>query len=71
MTRQYSIERSRIQAIFDQAQALSEWLAERAPGCELSQKHLDAGTIEQIYWHYGYFCAIRDILALIESESAE
>lgn len=71
MTRQYSIDDSQIQAIFDQAQALAQWLAENAPGCELSQKHLDPGTVEQAYWHYGYVCAMRDILSLIESESAE
>ncbi len=71
MTQHYSIERSQIQAIFDQAEAISRWLAENAPGCELSQKHLDPGTVEQIYWHYGYFCAIRDILALIGPESTE
>lgn len=71
MTRHYSIERSRIQAIFDQAEALSRWLQEHAPGCELSQKHLDPATVEQAYWHYGYFCALKDILSLIASESTE
>ena len=26
------------------------------------QKHLDIGTSERVYWHYGYGMAIRDIL---------
>ncbi len=71
MTKYYSIERSQIQAISDKADALARWLAENAPHCESSQKHLDQGTIEQAYWHYGYVCAIRDILAIVDSESTE
>jgi uncharacterized protein YgfB (UPF0149 family) len=71
MTRHYSIERSRIQAVFEQAEALSRWLQENAPGCELSQKHLDPGTVEQVYWHYGYLHALKDVLALVDSESTE
>jgi hypothetical protein len=71
MTMYYSIERSQIHALFGKAETLRQWLAENAPGCETSQKHLDPGTVEQAYWHYGYLCAIRDILALVESESAE
>jgi hypothetical protein len=66
MTKHYWIESSRMQAIRDQADALARWLAEHAPYCETSQKHLDQGTIEQAYWHYGYVCAIRDILAIAE-----
>jgi hypothetical protein len=71
MTGHYSIERSQIEAISDKAEALTRWLAEHAPNCDTSQKHLDPGTIEQAYWHYGYVCALRDILSLVESESAE
>jgi hypothetical protein len=67
MTRHYSIERSQIQALSDKADALIRWLIENAPYCETSQRHLDPGTIEQEYWHYGYVCAIRDILAIVES----
>lgn len=71
MTEHYSIERWQIQAISEKVDALAQWLAENAPGCEISQRHLDPGTDEQVYWHYGYLCALRDILALIESVSAE
>jgi hypothetical protein len=71
MTEHYSIERSQIQALSDKAQALTRWLAENAPNCEASQRHLDPGTIEQAYWHYGYLCALKDILALVASESTE
>lgn len=71
MTRHYSIERSQIQAISDKAEGLARWLAEHASHCETSQKHLDSGTIEQAYWHYGYLCALKDVLAIIDSESTE
>lgn len=71
MTTHYSIELSRIQAISDKADALTRWLAEHAPYCDDFQKHLDQGTSEQAYWHYGYVCAIRDILAIVDPESAE
>ena len=71
MTRVNRIERSQIQAISDKAKALRRWLAENAPGLESSQKHLDARTMEQAYWHYGYLCALNDILSLVHSESTE
>lgn len=71
MTEHYSIERSQIQAIFDKAEALARWLAENARSCETAQKHLDPGTLEQAYWHYGYLCALKDMLALVDSESTE
>ena len=71
MTKHYSIDSSRIQAISEKADALTRWLAERASYCEDSQKHLDQGTIEQAYWHYGYVCAIRDILAIVDPESTK
>ena len=71
MTTHYSIESSQIQAISDKLRALTCWLAENAPNCDISQKHLDAGSSQQVYWHYGYVCAIRDILSLIEPQSAE
>jgi hypothetical protein len=71
MTGHYSIESSRIQAIFDKAETLKQWLNENAPDCELSQKHLDPGTVEQVYWHYGYLCALKDVLTLVDAASTE
>jgi hypothetical protein len=71
MTTHYSIESSRMRELSDKADALTRWLAEHAPCCEVSQKHLDQGTLEQGYWHYGYVCAIKDILAILDRESTE
>lgn len=30
------------------------------------KKHLDQGTPERAYWHYGYMVALRDVLKLLE-----
>jgi hypothetical protein len=40
-----------------------------APECQVEQKHLDAGTPERVYWHYGYLCALRDALDLLKRSS--
>ncbi len=71
MTRHCSIEFQQIQAIVDKANALDRWLSEHVPYVETSQKHLDPATIEQAYWHYGYVCALRDVLATVNWKSAE
>jgi hypothetical protein len=71
MTRPSSIELQQIQAIVDKANALERWLSEHVPEVERSQKHLDPGTLEQAYWHYGYVCALRDVLAVINRVSTE
>ena len=44
---------------------ISAWLAENAPDCRGDQKHLDEGTAERAYWHYGYLIALRDIQNLL------
>lgn len=48
---------------------LAEWIRENCPGCFDDQYHLDAGTEARAYWHYGYFSAVKDVLALIGSAS--
>jgi hypothetical protein len=37
--------------------------------CLKEQRHLDSGTAEQAYWHYGYAMALRDVLELLKSPS--
>ena len=58
------------QAVIDQLQlrhnSLRKWLTEHAPDCGQEQAHLDSGTSERVYWHYGYAVALRDALALLE-----
>jgi len=46
---------------------LFAWLSEYAPDCVAEQRHLDKGTSEQVYWHYGYLLAIKDVLAIFNN----
>ena len=41
---------------------LDRWLDEQDVDVRIEQKHLDEGTRERIYWHYGYMVALRDAL---------
>lgn len=38
-----------------------QWIEENAPEIMDEQKHLNAGSAERAYWHYGYAIALRDI----------
>jgi hypothetical protein len=49
---------------------LQVWLAENAPDCDKEQKHLNEGSLERIYWHYGYFVATRDALNYLRKHRA-
>jgi hypothetical protein len=44
---------------------LTSWLKIHAPECVEEQVHLDDGSRERAYWHYGYLVALRDIRGLI------
>ena len=46
--------------------AIREWLRETAPDIGEEQKHLDQGTTECAYWHYGYLMALEDIKRLCD-----
>jgi hypothetical protein len=41
---------------------LHAWLEQNGRACWSKQVHLSNGTVEQIYWHFGYYSALRDIL---------
>jgi len=46
---------------------LSEWLAQHAPYCAAEQAHLNDGTRERAYWHYGYVVALSDVCDVLRS----
>ena len=48
--------------IQSQLDDLEEWLMENAPEVFEEQKHLDEGTPERAYWHYGRAVALRDAI---------
>jgi hypothetical protein len=45
--------------------ALGAWLGSHAPACGREQAHLDEGSRERAYWHYGYLMALRDVLDVV------
>jgi hypothetical protein len=47
------------------AAELEAWLEQEAPYARFDQRHLDAHTPEQAYWHLGYQRALSDVLSLI------
>lgn len=49
---------------------IRKWLDETSPYITADQKHLDAATPEQAYWHYGYERALSDVLVLMTSNGA-
>jgi hypothetical protein len=49
---------------------LRRWLAQHAPQIEREQRHLQEGTAERAYWHYGYYIAVRDIQVLVDRGEA-
>lgn len=49
---------------------IRNWLEETAPYIGADQKHLDAATPEQAYWHFGYERALTDVLALLQPSAA-
>ncbi len=48
---------------------LDTWLAENGPTCKTDQRHIEEGTVERVYWHYGYMVALRDALNLVRQNS--
>ncbi len=71
MSESFSIESVQMQALSNRVDELTRWLADRAPYCDAEQKHLDDGSVEQAYWHYGYVCALRDVLSMINRRSTQ
>ena len=48
---------------------LESWLVEQAPECFDEMKHLDEGSPERVYWHYGRMVALRDVVALLTASN--
>lgn len=44
------------------------WLLKHAPDIADEQKHLDDGSPERAYWHYGYLAALKDAIRLLDRE---
>ena len=44
---------------------IRDWLSCEAPYAAADQRHLDAHTPEQAYWHHGYEQALSDVINMI------
>lgn len=53
----------------DAVDAIRERMAALKPqvpsSCWVLQHHLDEGTPERAYWHYGYYVALVDVLQIL------
>src|SRR5262249_55507684 len=55
----------------ERVEGIERWLREHHAGEIKSARHLDEGTAERAYWHFGYAAALKDALRLIQQPSAE
>src|SRR5918999_1258884 len=60
MTRTDAIER-----LQKRRDGIRQWLSDAEPYTMHDQKHLNAASCEQAYWHHGYVTALDDALALL------
>ena len=47
--------------------ALERWLRQQGLHIKLAHAHLDEGSLERLYWHYGYLTGLRDALNAVTS----
>lgn len=60
--------RDPLAAIETRIRTLTKWIEDNGPESVEEQKHLDAGTAERLYWHYGYLVALRDTRDLLAAK---
>lgn len=54
------------QTIVERAHKLDEWINQQ--GVKNEQAHLIKDSRENVYWHYGYLEALKDVLARLSGE---
>lgn len=50
-------------------EGIEKWLAEQPLDVKREQRHLNAGTPEQAYWHFGYMMALKDVIRRSDSRA--
>jgi hypothetical protein len=63
-------ESTEFKRLKDRVAGLQAWMRKNAPQCASEQKHLDEGSPERAYWHYGYLVALRDVMQLFTEGSS-
>jgi hypothetical protein len=54
-----------LSAVQSRIDSMRRWLAEQGANCFEEQRHLDEGTPERVYWHYGYLIALQDVMRML------
>lgn len=49
---------------------LESWLKMQGVDVKREQAHLDEGSRERLYWHYGYLVGLRDAVNALTSSEA-
>ena len=49
---------------------LGRWLAEQGVDVRAEQAHLDQGSRDRLYWHYGYFIGLQEALKVLTARGA-
>lgn len=58
-----------LSAIERRIRDLSEWLDKNGGNYRSDQRHLDEGSQERVYWHYGYLIALKDMMRFLTGDS--
>ena len=62
-------EVSDLSPLIERTKGINEWLKSVHPSCFIEQEHLNEGTTERAYWHYGYMVALSDALRILTGSS--
>jgi hypothetical protein len=49
---------------------LGRWLAEQSVDVREERSHLDQGSRDRLYWHYGYFIGLQEALKVLTARGA-
>jgi hypothetical protein len=47
----------------------ADWLKKNGGNFSAEQRHLDEGSQERVYWHYGYLVALKDMMRFLTGET--
>lgn len=61
---------SDLSTLIARAKGINKWLGEVDPSCFSEQQHLNDGSSERVYWHYGYMVGLNDAIRLLTGKGA-
>ncbi len=48
---------------------MRQWIQKYGQGCQNRQTHLEPGSVERVYWHYGYLSALQEVERLLSGQT--